>query len=122
MKEDKKEDKEVDKKVDKEEGSIEAGLTLIPTTAFFLLVLQLVVAGSVKTVETMKLQSWLNKSALYAVDGEISNRILVSSMPGGGELLMVDESSRVPSLSSQGRVFAREEDPKVSLQAVAVRE
>lgn len=122
MKEDKKEDKEVDKKVDKEEGSIEAGLTLIPTTAFFLLVLQLVVAGSVKTVETMKLQSWLNKSALYAVDGEISNRILVSSMPGGGELLMVDESSRVPSLASQGRVFAREEDPKVSLQAVAVRE
>ena len=122
MKEDKKEDKEVDKKVDKEEGSIEAGLTLIPTTAFFLLVLQLVVAGSVKTVETMKLQSWLNKSALYAVDGEISNRILVSSMPGGGELLMVDESSRVRSLSSQGRVFAREEDPKVSLQAVAVRE
>ena len=122
MKEDKKEDKEVDNKVDKEEGSIEAGLTLIPTTAFFLLVLQLVVAGSVKTVETMKLQSWLNKSALYAVDGEISNRILVSSMPGGGELLMVDESSRVPSLASQGRVFAREEDPKVSLQAVAVRE
>lgn len=105
-----------------EEGSVEAGLTLIPTTAFFLLVLQLVVAGSVKTVETMKLQSWLNKSALYAVDGEISNRILVSSLPGGGELLMADEVSKVPLIASQVRESTQEEKPIVSLQAIAVRE
>ena len=29
-----------------DEGSVEAGLTLIPTTAFFLLVMQLVITGS----------------------------------------------------------------------------
>ena len=108
--------------VDREEGSIEAGLTLIPTTAFFLLVLQLVVAGSVKTVETMKLQSWLNKSALYAVDGEISDRVIVSSLPGGGELLMAEESSRVPSIATSGGASTREKEPIVSLQAIAVRE
>ena len=108
--------------VDREEGSIEAGLTLIPTTAFFLLVLQLVVAGSVKTVETMKLQSWLNKSALYSVDGEISDRIIVTSLPGGGELLMAEESSRVPSIATSGGASTREKEPIVSLQAIAVRE
>lgn len=106
----------------KEEGSIEAGLTLIPTTAFFLLILQLVVAGSLKTVETMKLQSWLNKSALYAVDGEISNLVLASPLPGGGEILMADESRRSPAIGSLGDVLTGEDGPQVSLQAIAIRE
>lgn len=107
---------------DYEEGSIEAGLTLIPTTAFFLLVLQLVVAGSVKTAETMKLQSWLNKSALYAVDGELSSRIKSSPLPGGGELLLVEGSSNAPSIAATGRGFTGGAVPKVSYEAIAVRE
>lgn len=105
-----------------DEGSIEAGLTLIPTTAFFLLVLQLVVAGSVKTAETMKLQSWLNKSALYAVDGELSSRIMSSALPGGGELLYADGSSNAPSIAATGRGLTGEAIPRVSVEAIAVRE
>lgn len=105
-----------------DEGSIEAGLTLIPTTAFFLLVLQLVVAGSVKTAETMKLQSWLNKSALYAVDGELSSRIMSSALPGGGELLFADGGLSAPSIAATGRGFTKEAMPKVSVEAIAVRE
>ena len=106
----------------REEGSIEAGLTLIPTTAFFLLVLQFVVAGSVKTVETMNLQSWLNRTALYAIDGEIPARVLSSPLPGGGELLMADSISEVPAFVATGSALGGERDPEVSLQAVAIRE
>lgn len=106
----------------KEEGSIEAGLTLIPTTTFFLLVLQLVITGSLKTVETMKLQSWLNKSALYAVDGELSSRIITSDLPGGGELLFVNGESNAPSLATTGRGFTADAAPTVSYEAIAVRE
>ncbi|MFM8897745.1 MAG: hypothetical protein ACKOFL_02755 [Actinomycetota bacterium] len=106
----------------KEEGSIEAGLTLIPTTAFFLLVLQLVITGSLKTVETMKLQSWLNKSALYAVDGELSGRIISSALPGGGELLFVNGESNAPSRVTTSQEFTADTFPSVSFEAIAVRE
>lgn len=105
-----------------EEGSIEAGLTLIPTTAFFLLVLQLIMTGSLKTVETMKLQSWLNKSALYAVDGELSSRIISSALPGGGELLFANGESNAPSLVTTGKGFTADALPSVSFEAIAVRE
>ena len=106
----------------REEGSIEAGLTLIPTTAFFLLVLQLVVAGSMKTFETMNLQSWLNQRALYAVDGEMPERVLSSPLPGGGELLMADASSKAPSMMETTSELNGEKEWSVSLQAVAIRE
>jgi hypothetical protein len=105
-----------------DEGSIEAGLTLIPTTAFFLLVLQLVIAGSVKTSEMMKLQSWLNKSALYAVDGELSRRISSSALPGGGELLFADGNSNAPSLPLTGGESTSQAASNVSFEAIAVRE
>ncbi|MFM8752249.1 MAG: hypothetical protein ACKOEB_03515 [Actinomycetota bacterium] len=105
-----------------EDGSIEAGLTLIPTTAFFLLVLQLVVAGSVKTVETMKLQSWLNRSALYAIDGELSRKISSAPLTGGGEILTVNEETRVPTISSLVDPFTTREGANATLQALAIRE
>jgi len=105
-----------------EEGSVEAGLTFIPTTAFFLLVLQLVVAGSIKTIESMNAQSWLNKSALYAMDGEISEQIERSSLPGGGELLTIKQKTSVPRISSFSGAFDQEEGLKVATLALAVRE
>lgn len=106
----------------REEGSIEAGLTLIPTTAFFLLVLQLVVAGSMQTFETMNLQSLLNRRALYAVDGEVPGRVLSSPLPGGGELLLADVNSNAPSMMETGSELNEEKEMRVSLQAVAIRE
>lgn len=106
----------------REDGSIEAGLTLIPTTAFFLLVLQLVIAGSIKTFETMNLQGWLNQKALYAGDGEMPGRVLSSPLPGGGELLMADASSKAPSMMETASELIGEKEWGVSLQAVAIRE
>jgi hypothetical protein len=50
--------------INSEDGSVEAGLTFIPTTAFFLLVIQLVISGSFQVFETMNLQSLVTKVAL----------------------------------------------------------
>jgi hypothetical protein len=105
-----------------EEGSVEAGLTFIPTTAFFLLLLQLVVAGSVKTIETMNLQSWINKSALYAIDGEVSREIVTTSLPGGGELLTLKDSTSVPEISSFTSALTHKEALNVTSEALAIRE
>lgn len=105
-----------------EEGSVEAGLTFIPTTAFFLLVLQLVVAGSIKTIESINAQSWLNKSALYAIDGEISEQIERSSLPGGGELLTIKQKTSVPRISSFTETFTHNDAMKVTSEALAIRE
>lgn len=115
-----------------EEGSVEAGLAFIPTTAFFLLVLQLVVAGSVKTIETMNLQSWLNKSALYGsdfggfdssgFDGENRSEITATTLPGGGELLTISRESEIPIVSSFAIPFGAKGGFKVFNEAIATRE
>jgi hypothetical protein len=105
-----------------EEGSVEAGLLFIPTTAFFLLLLQLVVAGSMQTIETMNIQSWLNKSALYGLDGDVTEKIERSSLPGGGEVLTLKQRTSVPRISSFPRTFNQEEGLKVATFALAVRE
>ena len=90
-----------------EDGSIEAGLTLIPTTAFFLLAMQLVVAGSFQVIETIDLQSSLNRAALFESQGgeftfDHSRMVDQQSveMPGRGELLMAKARVKVPSISS----------------------
>ena len=120
-----------------EEGSVEAGLAFIPTTAFFLLVLELVVAGSVKTIETMNLQSWLNKSALYGsdlggfdssgfdssgFDRENRSEITVTTLPGGGEILTISKTSEIPIVSSFAIPFAAKGGFKVFNEAIATRE
>ena len=115
---------------DHEEGSIEAGLTLIPTTAFFLLVLQLVVVGTYKTVETLKLQSWLNKSALFAIDGSSEtkyvggkvNAIKSFQLPGGGELLIAESTSAPPVISAFAAPLSESGIFTVRSNAAAVRE
>jgi hypothetical protein len=105
-----------------EEGSVEAGLMFIPTTAFFLLVLQLVVAGSMQTIETMNIQSWLNKSSFYGLDGEISEQIERSTLPGGGDLLTFKQRTSVPKISPFTGSLAQREGFQVSSQALAIRE
>jgi hypothetical protein len=90
-----------------DEGSIEAGLTLIPTTAFFLLVMQLVITGSFQVIETIDLQSALRRTALFGSEGSEfafdHSRIVnqeSAEIPGGGELLMARSVTRVPTISS----------------------
>ena len=90
-----------------DDGSIEAGLTLIPTTAFFLLVMHLVVAGSFQVIETIDLQSTLRRTALFGSESSefafahsrVVNQKSVA-IPGGGELLIAESVTRVPNISS----------------------
>jgi hypothetical protein len=90
-----------------DEGSVEAGLTLIPTTAFFLLVMQLVITGSFQVMETIDLQSTLRRTALFGSEGSefafAHSRIVnqkSAEIPGGGELLIAESVTRVPTISS----------------------
>ena len=115
---------------DSEEGSVEAGLTLIPTTAFFLLVLQLVVVGTYKTIENLNLQSWLNKSALFAIDGSSENKFVGGKinaiksfqLPGGGELLLAESTSAPPIISAFAAPLSDSGIFTVRSNAAAVRE
>ena len=44
-----------------DEGSIEAGIALVPVTILFLLVLQLILAGSWQSLETARLHDQVNR-------------------------------------------------------------
>ena len=107
-----------------DEGSVEAGLTLIPTTAFFLLVMQLVITGSFQVIETIDLQSTLRRTALFGSEGSeftfAQSRIVnqkSTEIPGGGELLIAESVTRVPTISS----FAPK-DSKATTRVIVVRE
>lgn len=125
-----------------EEGSIEAGMVLIPTTAFFLLVLQLVVAGSFKTIETVNLQSWLNRSSLYAIDGSAAEQESLSDsekqfsanterqlrrveeidLPGGAKLYLAEARTKIPVISGFASKLATSNPLSVRSEALAIRE
>jgi len=107
-----------------DEGSVEAGLTLIPTTAFFLLVMQLVITGSFQVMETIDLQSTLRRTALFGSEGSeftfAHSRIVnqqSAAIPGGGELLLAQSVTRVPTISS----FAPK-SAKATSHVIVVRE
>lgn len=107
-----------------DEGSIEAGLTLIPTTAFFLLVMQLVITGSFQVIETIDLQSTLRRTALFgSEDREFTfahSRIVnqkSTEIPGGGELLIAESVTKVPTISSFAPMNA-----SASTHVIVVRE
>ena len=107
-----------------ENGSIEAGLAFIPTTAFFLLVMQLVISGSFQVVETMKLQSAVTKTALgkqWALTDDSPQQRAMSldfeTLPGGGELLLANSQISTPQISNL--IGLR---PKVKSQALAISE
>ena len=53
-----------------ESGSVESGLVLIPTTIFFLLILQLIVAGSWQVLERARLHDFVIKSIMASESGE----------------------------------------------------
>lgn len=103
-------------------GSVEAGLVLIPTTIFFLLILQLIVAGSAKTLETMQLQSRLNQGALYASNQLKSDQISSWDLPGGGEVLTVKTKTDVANIGQLLGNFFHSSKLQVSNYAIAVRE
>lgn len=123
-----------------EEGSVEAGLTFIPTTAFFLLVMQLVLSGSFQIVESMNLQSFVTKQAMsgntaLGITGELSRNFAKQGnsaglgsgarvfdfeyrpLPGGGELILANSEIVTPLIS---HLIALR--PKMKTQALAINE
>lgn len=105
-------------------GSVESGLTIIPTTAFFLLILQLVLSGSFQVIEVMNLQSYVTRQALgqkELIQFNHSNRVTYRSeelnLPGGGRLIAANSVLATPQLSNLIGF-----KPKVKAQAIAIGE
>ncbi|MEY3149507.1 MAG: hypothetical protein RL029_781 [Actinomycetota bacterium] len=112
------------KSKDSERGSIEAGLTLIPTTAFFLLVLQIVISGGFQIAERVSLQNVVTRGALGdSQSAELfaaKNRVVSSesvSLPGGGELILASSEVSTPRVTN----FLTG-DPRMKVEAIAIRE
>jgi len=109
---------------DSERGSIEAGLTFIPTTAFFLLVIQIVISGGFQIAERVSLQNVVSRGALGdSRSAELfaaKNRVVSSqsiSLPGGGELILASSEISTPRVTN----FLTGE-PRMKVEAIAIRE
>jgi hypothetical protein len=106
-----------------ERGTVEAGMALIPTTAFFLLVMQLVISGSFQVIETIDLQNVATRSALadsgkvdFVFDNERRTGSESLQLPGGGELLLVSSQVKSPRVTQ----FANSANMRA--QALVIRE
>jgi hypothetical protein len=109
-------------------GVIESALTLIPLTIFFLLVLQLAIAGSWKTIELARMQSLANTLAIMGNSQE-SQELLrspeemrgstahYSPLTGKGNLLELRAEPVVPGISTFIPGFLR-----IKTYALAVEE
>jgi len=61
---------EIDVESEDNRGTIEAGLVIIPTTLLFLMILQIIFAGSLQIVERAKLHNLIIESSLAEVSGD----------------------------------------------------
>jgi hypothetical protein len=110
--------------VDWQRGSIEAGLTLLPTTAFFLLILQLVISGGFQVMETINLQNFVTRKAIgenieyqpvFGAKGELSAK--TAALPGGGELILTKSDIATPKITALLSLA-----PNMKTQAIAISE
>ena len=67
-------DPEHSKELSMERGNIESGLVLVPTTLFFLMTLQILLAGSWQTIERTRLHDMVIESSIKDSLGNSSNR------------------------------------------------
>lgn len=92
-----------------ENGSIEAGLVLIPTTLFFLMVIQIIVAGSWQVLERSNLHNLVIRSNITNEEIEfVANRPEKyqsnSSLEGNSSLV---ESDREIFITQENSVFGK---------------
>ena len=110
-----------------ESGSVESALSLIPTTAFFLLVLQLMLSGSWQLLDKIDISNAINRTALfsaeagesafYALDSrrEIEQEVL--ALPGGGEIITYSSTLDIPVITNlSGSAI------KMKSEGIAIRE
>jgi hypothetical protein len=112
---------------DLESGSVESALSLIPTTAFFLLILQLMLSGSWQLLDKIDISNAVNRSALfsakpgetafYAIDGRREIRQEVLAIPGGGEIITYSSTIDIPMITNlSGQAI------KMKSEGIAIRE
>ena len=95
---------------DLESGSVESALSLIPTTAFFLLVLQLMLSGSWQLLDKIDISNAINRTALFSAGaGETASYSLdsrreidqeVLALPGGGEVITYRSTLDIPVITN----------------------
>ncbi|MBM3655799.1 MAG: hypothetical protein FJW91_02425 [Actinobacteria bacterium] len=95
---------------DLEGGSVESALGLIPTTAFFLMILQLVLSGSWQMLDKIDISNAINRSALlegkpgqttvYALGSRRETNQEVVALPGGGEVITYRSTLDIPVITN----------------------
>ena len=86
-----------------ERGSVESGLVLIPTTLFFLVALQLLLAGSWQTIERARLHDIVIESSIRESVGGGSNSVFEGEstyLRGGANEGGLNHSLNVVSLTN----------------------
>jgi len=112
---------------DLESGSVESALSLIPTTAFFLLVLQLMLSGSWQLLDKINISNTINRTALFSAKAgetafytlesrrEIDQEVL--ALPGGGEIITYSSTLDIPVITNlSGSAI------KMKSEGIAIRE
>ncbi|NBN91740.1 MAG: hypothetical protein EB009_02495 [Actinobacteria bacterium] len=110
-----------------ERGSVESALSLIPTTAFFLLIIQLMLSGSWQLLDKIDISNAVNRSALfskepgeptlYALDSKRGIVQKVLALPGGGEIITYSSTLDIPLITSlSGQAI------KMKSEGIAIRE
>ncbi|MGA1402051.1 MAG: hypothetical protein ACO312_02815 [Candidatus Nanopelagicaceae bacterium] len=112
---------------DLESGSVESALSLIPTTAFFLLILQLMLSGSWQLLDKIDISNAINRTALFSAEAgktafyaldrgrEIDQEVL--ALPGGGEIIIYSSTLDIPVITNlSGSAI------KMKSEGIAIRE
>lgn len=94
--------------MDQEEGSIESALTLIPLTAFFLLVMQLLIAGSWQQVELVRLHDLVARIKIdNQEDRQLAENLQAEGLSveskrlrDGSSLIAISRMTRIPVVTS----------------------
>jgi hypothetical protein len=106
-----------------EAGSVEAGLALIPTTIFFLLILQIVIAGSWQVLERSKVHDVAIRSMISPeqVDNlSPSDFVVDESKRSYGTLRTFYRSKKIPIIGGLLDMFS-EDSARVRVTAVSVQ-
>jgi hypothetical protein len=104
-------------------GTVEAGLALIPTTLFFLLLLQVVIAGSWQVLERARIHDLAIRTS---ISGEIpkskntNDLQITNSDYGTFNLLVLRESKRIPIIGGLFDTF-RLDSARIEVSAVSVQ-
>ena len=100
-----------------EVGSVEAGMALIPTTIFFLLILQIVLAGTWQVIERSRVHDYAIRSTISPTQIEDSDYTVNESERTYGTLRTYYSSKKIPII---GGLLDRFNDNSARIKVTAV--